>query len=38
LAGLAEELEMAGAAVLSVLTDAEYFQGSLENLRRLPGL
>jgi len=36
-AGLAEELEMAGAAVLSVLTDAEYFQGSLENLRRASG-
>src|SRR5271168_1946631 len=31
---LAEELESAGAAALSVLTDAEFFQGSLENLRR----
>jgi indole-3-glycerol phosphate synthase len=31
---LAEELERAGAAALSVLTDAEFFQGSLENLRR----
>jgi indole-3-glycerol phosphate synthase len=31
---LAEELEGAGAAALSVLTDAEFFQGSLENLRR----
>jgi indole-3-glycerol phosphate synthase len=30
---LAEELESAGAAALSVLTDAEFFQGSLENLR-----
>ena len=33
-AGLAVELEGAGAAALSVLTDAEYFQGSLENLQR----
>src|ERR1700685_476129 len=33
-ASLAEELEDAGAAALSVLTDAEFFQGSLENLRR----
>jgi len=31
--GLARELEAAGAAALSVLTDEEYFQGSLENLR-----
>jgi indole-3-glycerol phosphate synthase len=30
---LACELEEAGAAALSVLTDAEFFQGSLENLR-----
>lgn len=32
-AGLARELETAGAAALSVLTDEEFFQGSLENLR-----
>jgi indole-3-glycerol phosphate synthase len=32
--GLARELESAGAAALSVLTDEEFFQGSLENLRR----
>jgi indole-3-glycerol phosphate synthase len=31
---LARELEKAGAATLSVLTDEEFFQGSLENLRR----
>src|SRR5277367_1313136 len=32
-AELAVELEAAGAAALSVLTDEEFFQGSLENLR-----
>ena len=31
--GLARELEAAGAAALSVLTDEEFFQGSLENLK-----
>jgi indole-3-glycerol phosphate synthase len=31
---LAQELEAAGAAALSVLTDEEFFQGSLSNLRR----
>jgi len=30
---LASEMEQAGAAALSVLTDEEFFQGSLENLR-----
>lgn len=32
-AKLARDLERAGAAALSVLTDEEFFQGSLENLR-----
>src|ERR1700752_5502375 len=32
-ADLARELEAAGAAALSVLTDEEFFQGSLGNLR-----
>src|SRR5882672_4151845 len=32
-AELARELEAAGAAALSVLTDEEFFQGSLENLK-----
>jgi indole-3-glycerol phosphate synthase len=32
-AELAEELEQAGAAALSVLTDEQFFQGSLTNLR-----
>jgi indole-3-glycerol phosphate synthase len=31
---LAKQLESAGAAAFSVLTDAEFFQGSLESLRR----
>src|SRR5271165_5377062 len=31
-AGLATELEKAGAAALSVLTDEQFFQGSLQNL------
>jgi len=34
---LAGELEKAGAAALSVLTDAQYFQGSLENLQVASG-
>jgi indole-3-glycerol phosphate synthase len=34
---LAKELEGAGAAALSVLTDEEFFQGSLENLRVASG-
>ena len=33
-ASLARELEAAGAAALSVLTDEEFFQGSLANLQR----
>jgi indole-3-glycerol phosphate synthase len=33
-AALAVEMQQAGAAVLSVLTDEKFFQGSLENLRR----
>ena len=36
-ASLALELESAGAAALSVLTDAEFFQGSLENLQHASG-
>src|SRR5271165_145534 len=32
-AGLAAELEKAGAAALSVLTDEQFFQGSLQNLQ-----
>jgi len=36
-AELARELEVAGAAALSVLTDEEFFQGSLENLREASG-
>jgi indole-3-glycerol phosphate synthase len=34
---LAKELEAAGASALSVLTDVDFFQGSLENLRRASG-
>jgi len=34
---LAKELEAAGAAALSVLTDEEFFQGSLGNLRAASG-
>jgi indole-3-glycerol phosphate synthase len=33
-AALAAEMQQAGAAVLSVLTDEKFFQGSLENLQR----
>ncbi len=36
-ARLASELESAGAAALSVLTDEEFFQGSLANLRAASG-
>ena len=36
-AELARELETAGAAALSVLTDEEFFQGSLGNLREASG-
>jgi len=32
-ASLAAELQAAGAAALSILTDAEFFQGSLQNLQ-----
>jgi indole-3-glycerol phosphate synthase len=33
-AELSQELEQAGAAALSVLTDEEFFQGSLDNLKQ----
>src|ERR1700760_4360430 len=33
-AALATEMQNAGAAVLSVLTDEKFFQGSLDNLRK----
>jgi indole-3-glycerol phosphate synthase len=36
-ATLARQMEAGGAAVLSVLTDEKFFQGSLENLRRASG-
>ncbi len=36
-AALAAELEVAGAGALSVLTDVEHFQGSLENLQLASG-
>ena len=36
-ADLARELESAGAAALSVLTDEDFFQGSLGNLREASG-
>jgi indole-3-glycerol phosphate synthase len=36
-AELARELEAAGATALSVLTDEEFFQGSLRNLREASG-
>jgi indole-3-glycerol phosphate synthase len=35
--GLAAQIETGGAAVLSVLTDERFFQGSLDNLRRASG-
>src|ERR1035441_6314812 len=35
--GLAREVAVAGAAALSVLTDEEFFQGSLENLKLASG-